>query len=1372
MKVRTAASWVLVFVCLALWPFFAAGQVKNLFFRHLNTNDGLSHNSVYTINEDNNGFIWIGTRSGLNRFDGYSFRIYDNNNSGLRNAYINVIFNDSRGRMWVGTQEGGLSQYNQEFDSFETYISDSKDADSVDRDNIQSIAEDSKGIIWAGTHKDDLYKVDEKNRKLIRIHLPDKLSKEFQIDRVNAMLFENDNQLWLGTLGGLFIYDQLKNEVRPVFSSKGFVNSRILCLFNESEQRIWLGTTTGIIIYNKKSHQVEELNTANSGLTNDQVLDIKRMPDGKMVIATDGGGLTFYNPINGTMTSGKNDPNNPYTLSNNSVYDIFIDKNKGLWVGNYNGGLNYYSPFDWKFIPVKHHVYDDESLSDNHIRTFYEDKEGNIWIGTLGGLNLYNPVTEKFKSYAIGTSDNNVSSTNTVLAIYEDHEGYMWIGTFGNGILILDKKKGTFRKFRHNDDITNSLEKSSIYAISETANNKLCIASLGGVYILDHKTGKLSRYVSSNSKLSNNTVKVSCTDRQGNLWLGTNRGLNRFNPETGEFKLYLHSSSDTSSLGNNRVLSLLEAVDGKIWIGTEGGGVSVLNQETQTFTNISSVNGLPDNVINGIIQDNNLQFWFSTNKGLVQYDPVTKKIKIYTLADGLQGNEFSQKAALKARDGKIYFGGSNGFNAFIPGGLVIENNIPGILLTDLYISNRQVKVGEPGSPINEQLFLLRRLTLNNLQSNFEIHFSALGFVNTGKYKYSCFLKGMDKNWTEYREVNSANYSNLRPGLYTFMVKAMNNDGIISPEPTTIEIRILPPWWKSWWAYTFYLLVIIGSLILFIRINTSWVKVNQQLELERIEKGHIDELNQLKLGFFTNISHEFKTPLTLILGHLDNLKNAGAEKRVETLNNIEKNTKRLLFLINQLLEFRKAESGLMKLRAAKINMVQLLVGIKESFDDLAVKKNIRFGLKVQGIIPEVWIDAEKVEKIFFNLLSNAFKYTEEGGDINIRVSLKKAENGNSTEINPAFVEVVITDTGFGIAPEELGHLFDRFYQLNKKDNADRKIDSSGIGLAYTKRLIDLHHGTITADSEVGKGSSFYVRFPVGKNHLSDSEIKEEVNYQLTMDYQGLSGALAEKRHATDQNPEPEDGMPLMLVVDDNPQICEMIRDSFNSSYKVITSSDGSSGVEKARKYMPDIIISDIMMPGMDGIQFCEKIKKDVLTSHIPIILLTAKSGDENQILGIKTGADAYISKPYNPDLLHVTIENLVNNRRLLRNKFSEHPDFIPAEVVSNKLDEQFLIKIIRLIEDDADSDILDVAKLSREVAMSRSVLYRKLKALTGNSIQDFVRIVKLRKAARILLETDLPITEISFQAGFSNSKHFSTTFKKQFGKTPSEYRLKA
>ncbi len=1342
----------------------ATGQEKGYYFRHLGTNEGLSNNTVYSINEDSLGFIWVGTRSGLNRFDGHTFRIYDTR-SGLKNGLINTIFRDREGRIWVGTQGGGLGLYDYSADRFITYSNVAGDTSSISHDDVQAIAQDSQGGIWTGTHEGDLDRLDVASGRFFRTRLRETAGNGSRIGRINAMVFEHDTLLWLGALDGLYRFNTVNRAVRRVEAAGKPVVSNILCIYSEHGEKLWLGTSKGILIMKKDGSEVVSLNTGNSALTGDLIQSIRPMPDGRIGIATDGGGLCFYDPMTGAITSRMSNPNSQYSLSNNSVYEIFADRYGAIWTGHYNGGLNYYSEYDWKFIPVKHEVNDLESLSDNHVRSFFQDRKGNIWIGTLGGLNFNHAGTDKFKSYTFNRNTLNSLSSNAVLSIWEDTEGSLWIGTFGGGISIFNPGKEVFRKFRHPEDLSGSLEKANIYAMVETQSNKLCIATTGGIYLLDRHSGDLRRFQVSNSKLSNNTVKVLCMDRTGIIWAGTNLGLNRFDPETGDFTVFHHSNTDPSTLSNNRILSITESKDRKLWIGTEGGGVSIFDPSSGRFTFLTTQDGLPDNVVNSVIQDDSGIFWLATNKGLVRWDPGQKKLRVYTMADGLQANEFNQNAAYKARDGRVFFGGINGFNVFMPGNLISNMNPPKVILTELFLGGKAVRPGDEQGPLERQLFLQEEIKLE-YRDGFEIHFTASGVINSGKCQYSWHMKGLDEGWTDFREVHSATFSNLRPGKYTFMVRALNNDGVFSESPATLEIRILPPWYKTWWAFLVYFVVITGLLLLFIRYNISWVRVRNQLILERKEKEQLEELNQLKLGFFTNISHEFKTPLTLILGHLDNLKGTVSGRQAENLQNIEKNAKRLLALINQLLEFRKAESGLMKLHTSKGNIVLLLKGIQESFSEPAIRKGVDFRLEVRGTIPEVWYDSEKMEKIIFNLLSNAFKYVDEGGKIGISV---KASETVSQSFPAGWIEIAVMDNGSGIDPDDLGHLFERFYHGKRKDGDTVITENSGIGLAFSKRLVELHHGEISVSSRPGEGTSFVVRLPVGKDHLRDEEILEAASYELRMDYQGLSGGIGESQVRKSLTAIPDENFPILLVVDDHPMICNMLAEKFRTEYQVILAANGVEGFDKARNSIPDIIISDILMPEMDGIVFCRKIKEDPLTCHIPVVLLTAHSGDDTQLRGLKTGADAYIAKPYNPEILQATVENLIVSRKMLRSRFEKGENFTPSELVSNKLDEQLLTRLISLIENESDDDSVDITRLCREVAMSRSVLYRKLKALTGNSIQDFVRMVKLRKASRLLHDPSLTIADIAFQAGFTNTKHFSTAFRKQFGKTPTEYR---
>ncbi len=1365
LKIRIHVCIVLL---LHIGSLMAFAQERDYFFRHLSSDEGLSHNSVYAILEDDYGFLWVGTRSGMNRYDGNTFRTYDLGNSSLRDAYINTLFKDSQGRFWVGTQEGGAYLYQHEEDDFLPCNFLQNDSSHISISNILCFAEDSKNAIWVGTQGGGLNIFNEEKRDFEPVVYSNPLNSGLNAGRIRNILIESDTLFWLGTLDGLFRFNSLSNSIHPVLFQGRFLSARIQKMFDDGHGTLWLGTDRGLILYQKSGRSLEYLTTENSRLSNDMIVDIVRSPGGEILIATDGGGLNIFNPVSREIVHEISDPNNPNSLSNNSVYKIYFDRYKGLWIGNYAGGLNYSSKFDWKFKPIRHRLNDEQSLTDNHVRSFMQDRAGNIWIGTLGGLNLFDPVSEKFTSYSVNKENSSSLSSNTVLCIHEDSSEMLWLGTYGGGISILDKKRRKFRKFSHPDDKNESLQKASIYSIIEIPGNKMCFTSLGGIYIFDKSSNQLRRYTSTNSTLSNNTVKSACLDQNGILWLGTNRGLNRLDPETEEIRVFVHSPGDSSSLIHNRVLSIYEARDGNVWIGTEGGGICILDPVTESFRFLLRRENLP-NVVYAILQDNTGMFWFSTNKGIVSMAIEESRFRTYSAADGLQGNEFYQNSALRSRDGKIYFGGIDGFNAFYPGDLVINTHPPVVVLTGLSISNRPVAVGEPDGPLIKQLFLTERIRLPHKNSNFSIHFSGLGFINKGKYMYSWKLLGFEPEWTDFADIMQANYANLRPGEYTFMVKAMNSDRIVSEFPTILKIRILPPWWKSWWAFLIYASLILGSFLLFMRYNTAWVQVKHQLILERKGKEQIEELNQMKLRFFTNISHEFKTPLTLILGHLDNLISNTADNQTETLNNIGKNAKRLLLLINQLLEFRKAENGLMKLNASKGNLGVFLRGIGESFEELARSKNITFEYSVSEESHEVWFDAEKMEKVMFNLLSNAFKCTPDGGTI--RLIYKVTTNSCLTESsgNTPNAEISVADTGIGIPEEYIDRIFERFFHSSWKDAPPVKSESSGIGLAFSKRLVELHHGTITVRSLPDIGTTFTVTLPLGKDHLSDEEIKEELMYHFKMDYSALSEKGVYNTPLTDPALLTDDKKPILLIVDDNPDVAQILFDKFKSRFSVLSGSDGREGLELALRYLPDIIISDVMMPVMDGIEFCAKVKENLFTSHIPVILLTAKSGEESQISGLISGADAYIAKPYNPEVLKATVENLLESRKKLRLKFSGKVDYVLSEVTSNKLDEEFLQKIISQIEKESDMESVDVIGLCREIGMSRSALYRKLKALTGSSIQDFVRVVELRKAARMLLDSSLSISEVAFQCGFTNAKHFSTSFRKQFGKTPSDFR---
>ncbi|TFH38621.1 MAG: hybrid sensor histidine kinase/response regulator [Bacteroidia bacterium] len=1358
---------ILIALIIIIVSISASGQEKELLFSHFFTDDGLSHNSVYAINQDTLGFVWIGTRSGLNRFDGNVFKTYDLN-QGLKDVYINSIFRDSEGEIWIGTQEGGLSRYNYLSDSFDSWLISLDDQASLRRNNVLSVAEDNHGRIWVGSHAGELNIFSKQNLSFEKVEIINETYGDGQPDRINQIYFDSDSTAWLGTFHGLYqLWIPDLNKPATVIINR-VLNNWVTSIFRNSDGRLWVGTNSGIFLGNYHDEEFELINTSNSNLSNNMVTDIESFNDGTIIIGTDGGGINIYNVSTGQIEVSDSDPNNQYSLSNNSVYDIFVDRDRSIWVGNYIGGLNYYSSNDWKFTPVRHKLNNPRSLSDNHVRTFCEDSQGNIWMGTLGGLNLYDRKTLAFSSYTFSRSSQNSLSSNTVLSIFEAGENYLWIGTFGGGLNIFDKSQNLFTKFSHPDDQNRSLDRASIYQIADAGKGRIILATLGGIYLVDTVSGRMTRYTSSNSSLSSNTVKALCRDSHGYIWLGTNFGLNRFNPDDGSFVLYIHSTSDPNSLSNNRVLSIVESGDGLIWIGTEGGGVSIFDHLTGKFSAITINEGLSDNVVNAVLQDNNGSYWLSTNKGLVRYNISNEVFSIYTVADGLQGNEFYQNSSLKASDGSLFFGGPYGFNNFDPQLLKISPVPPVIIFTDLSISGRIVRDFNEKSPLNKQL-CLQELLRFPYHSSFEIHFSVPGSPNSNKYQFAYFLEGAGEDWTEFQKAQSANFSNLRPGNYTFFVRAINNDGIISDNLASIRIKILPPWWKTWWVFIIYSFIIGGLLLVLLHLNNSKIIARHELQNEVREREQLESLNQMKLSFFTDISHEFKTPLTLILGHLDNLRTTATHGKGKTLLIIESNARRLLLLINQLLEFRKAESGLMRLNASKGNIMALINTIKESFSDLALRKRIDLKIVAEEPVPDLWFDSEKMEKIVFNILSNAFKYTNEGGSILVEIGKDNHPDERARRGETEYLQIRFMDSGRGIARDEIDYIFDRFNNPVPSTGNSPKPEGSGIGLAFSKRLVELHHGKISVKSEEGKGAEFIISFPLGKDHLADSEIKGDNEYHLKLDYHSIENDSRFDGNDIVNIVPNKRSKPIMLIVDDNPAVCQVITEKFHSGFTVISASDGKAGIQKARLYLPDIVISDIMMPYLDGFEFCNLVKTNMSTSHIPVILLTAKSGEEDQIHGYTTGADAYIAKPYNPELLRATVDNLMNSRKILRKKYIDQANNIPSELFENKLDEEFLRKLVETIESEKFSENLDVATLCNELGMSRSVLYRKIKMLTDNSIQEFVRIVKLRKAARLLLSAGNPISDIAFVSGFSNTKHFSTAFKKLYGKTPSQYR---
>lgn len=1369
--------FIFLFVILFPWKLFASLDKTAYIFRHYDTEQGLSNNWVFSFLEDDQGFIWVGTRDGLNRFDGYDFQVFDETNSGLKGSYIISLHKAANGILWVGTQYSGLYQYSPEGDVFLPFVHNASDSTSISNDQISAIGESSDGMIWVGTYGGGLNSIDPKTLVVKRHDLGSNCM------RIRTLEIDQYENIWIGTSDGLFYFDRrlqiltkIKNEEAENLNSSA---NKILSLHLDILGRLWVGTQgSGLYYFDKESKQLKRLQIATAELRESSIRKINSQADGRILIGTANYGVVIIDPVTSETQYLSYDPDNPNSLINNSVYDILFDRFGSLWIANAAGGVNFYNQFDKKFTTITHIRYNSKSLSNSNARSFYQDKQGRIWIGTRAGVNLELDDNSGFITYKLSSDSNKSDADLVVLSMLEDSKGRFWIGSFSGGAKLLDIETGMVKQFYHPDDKDHLLEQQHVYDILEDNEHNIWMATLGGVYVLDHAERSLLRYTVNNSKIHHNGVKALLKDVEGRVWLGTSQGLNYFDSSKGEFEPYPFYKDGKNSLNNINIFCLFENDNGDIWVGTEGDGINIINFENSSVRNIGLKEGLPDNNINAIEKDNQGNFWISTNKGLSKLNENNSQLITFSREDGLQANEFYPKASLFTKEGEMYFGGSKGMNKFLPSSILINPMIPEVIFTRLYIKNVETRLSQEDTPLVKPISMTKELRLSHKQSNISIHFAGLGYINPEKYEYSYFLDGFEDDWGPYGKQRFATYTNLEKGSYALKVRVRNNDNQYGEDIAELKIIVLPPPWASWWAFLLYYASIIGLLFLFRYYVISWTNVKNELDFEKREKAQIKELNLMKLRFFTNISHEFRTPLTLLRGYIDKLMPSINDRQGSyILERINHNSNHLLSLLNELMEFRKAESGELKLKASEGDIVKYTREIKEEFNELALQHEIDFTFQSQFPKLSAWFDPGKIEKVLYNLISNAFKYTGKGGMIEVVISTSKfsanlglKKFAGTYKKEPEWIEILVSDTGIGIPGKDLNNIFERFFQVNY-DDEETMPKGTGIGLAFSKRLIDLHKGELLVNSQIDKGSKFIVRLPMGSAHLESSEIyiTERERFNLRIDYPTVLIQTFGNENLSELNIERLPGKPLVLIIEDNLQIVNLLKDSISENFNLIFALDGTIGIEMVKEENPSIVITDIMMPGISGIEVCNKLKSNPETSHIPIIILTARNEIESQLEGLNIGADAFLSKPFSTKILVATIDNILLSRDSLHRKYAAIDTIVPSDLTRNKIDEQFLQKVITNIENNlADSD-LDVAKLAIKLGMSRSVLYRKIKAITGNSIQEFILGVKLRKAKYLLINTNKSISEVSYLVGFSNTKHFSTCFKKKFESSPSDFR---
>ncbi len=1313
--------------------------------KSLGIEDGLSQNYITCLIQSSEGFIWIGTRNGLNRYDGYSFERIDINNKKAVSDYIYCLYEDSAKNIWIGTNQGLVLW------DYKTGIIIPVDLGEEQR-QVTTIYEGKNEIIWigtasgilisyhAGSGKMNSYSIsgrtfitsiasDDNNSLFIGFRNAGSahfdLTTHHFILKSTEELFDNHSIIKVLPLssGGLLLASksgvyQMKvnggeekiNEVSlDSHSASQESLSMVIAMEQLNDTIVWLGTDGfGVLSYNLKQETIKPVGFSDQKPVN-AVTSFMQDRYGAIWIGTVNAGIQVYNPHLNVFDHWKYEKGNPTGLSSNSVYALDERKNGDILMGLDGGGLNVYEPGKG----IYHHYFD----SSNELKVLndvFEDRDNNIWLGTYQHGSKCVRLSPKYQIEPFWLPFDLPIQNLTVKCFLEDHLGQLWIGTSGKGLFQVAADRNSFSHFGlkgQSDipDIITTIFEDSAYSI----------------------------------------------------WIGTFNKLLKYSPDKARLEVAL-TESDTLAM---HVTSVVESRKGQIWVGSKSGlwEIDVTREFTTHFT---EADGLPSNEVNALLFDENGYLWIATDRGLSQMNLQTKAFRNFDKDDGISGMEFNEQSALSASDGKFYFGSTNGVYSFYPNRIVKNLSPPEIIFTKLKLFNNELTVNSADGILAKPVNQTDTVTFNSRQNNITIEYVGLNFTNAPKNQYAYMLQGFDNDWFYAGKIRQASYTNLSAGTYTFRVIASNNDGVWNNTGKSLTILILPPWWRTWWALSIF--SIMGLLVVFLinRYILKQVRLKDALKIEKTERANQTKINELKTQFFTNITHEFKTPLTLIMSPLEKILSSMSkgDNRKQQLTSIYNNADRLSRLINQLMDFRKVELGKMRIKVAKYDLIQFLQNITESFEMLTVEKNISFIFHRRPDSLYCWFDADLMEKVIYNLLINALKHTPEYGEIEVVVSRINQSTGSPGNEEAVCIQVI--DNGTGIAKEKQGLIFERFYQIENQFNS-----GSGIGLSLSKSLVEMHHGILSVDSQINVGSAFTIQLPLGNCHFDENEIVED-----NLSVEKIPQAYTMKNMDSSQT----DWMKTLnkqigikkkytiLVVEDDPELRAFIIESMQPYFNVKYAKDGNSGLERAIKEAPDLIISDIMMPGMNGIDFCKKVKSDINISHIPIILLTALNSEDTNIKSLEIGADDYITKPFNVNMLILKVKNLIEIRQSIIKRFKTETAMEPDEIAVTSADELFLQRAIDTVKEHISDSNFKVDQLIEVLGMSRSPFFRKIKALTGLSPSDFIRTIRLKHAAQLLLKSNLNITEVTYDVGFVSPKHFRECFKKQFGQTPSEY----
>lgn len=1340
-KILAVVFIVTVFLCPSLFA-----QTNQLPFEHLTVERGLSQSSVISIAQDSTGFLWFGTKDGLNKYDAQQFEVFRNDsknkNSLSSSQNINALLTDRKGNLWVATQRG-LNLYLPETKSFKRFLHSPRDKSSLSNNTIRCLYEDRDGQIWVGT-ENGLNKLTGKGT-FEHFFTVGAFGDGMVNPVIKAVYQDSKRNIWVGTQSGLAMLTRKegKYKARLFFhketDSYSLPANDITTITEDLNHNLWIGTHfKGLSLYDRNASTFTQFNTSNSGISSNIIRKVIVDRDGLLWIATLNG-ISIYDPVKQQFRNQAYDPEEASSLNQNSIYDIFQDKAGSVWVGTYYGGINVYHPNAVSFKVYKHYAYKN-SLSSNVISALVEDREGNLWIGTEAeGLNYYNQKTGLFRNFKSQDNQNSLSS-NLIKAISIDASGNLWIAAYEGGVDYYDIRKQTFKHYK----ITagKSLVEKRISYLLADAQNRLWVGSRNGLFLLDTAADQFQSLHSGTGKYQIPACSITYLfeDSSQKLWISTELGV-FYLPKGGRQFVKLHFK-ESNFLSHINIIA--QTRSGTMLFGSYNEGMAYYYPDKKRLKLFTTDNGLPSNNITGIIEDNDEQIWVSTDKGIAQIGQ--NQVRLYTRDDGLPGNVFNYHSVLKDRKGNLYFGGYNGLVSFNPEKIVPNIAVPKVVFTNLKLFNQEIAINDESQLLPGSLNSIDKLVLSYQQNVFSIGFSALNFVKSRKNKYAYRLEGLEDSWN-YVDHPTATFNNLPDGTYHLLVKGSNNDGIWSTKPARLKIVIQPPFWRTWWAYMIYLMVIAGILYLVMRF---------MLIKALLKREH--DVHQMKLEFFTNVSHEIRTPLTLILGPLEKLiqenqKDLNVHRQLLV---VSKNAKRLMRLINELMDFRKIESGKKQLNISAGNIVAFAQEIYCSFQPLAAQRAIQYEFKSNQELIEVYFDKDQLEKVIFNLLSNAFKFTPESGKISVEISLQEEH-----------VYIRVKDNGPGIPEENKSKLFTDFYQVV---NHKQRNTGTGIGLALSRSIAKLHQGNLVLEGD-STLTSFCLSLKTGNNHYKSSEINNVLPAEASHWYNPQTEVDTLIYDEVKKKASISGVLPLLLVVDDNEEVKEFIVKTLNPKYQVIAASNGVEALALAFEKIPDVIISDVMMPEMDGFEFCLNIKTDIRTRHIPVVLLTARSSDLHELDGLKNGADIYLTKPFSVEKLHLVTQNLITLHENMRAKFSQQFSLEPSEVEVESSDGEFLNKVLQLIEDNISNSDFTVNVFATEIGMSAPVLYKKINALTGMTVNNFIKSIRLKRALQLFQQNAGNISEVAYMVGFNDAKYFSKEFKKQFGQPASAFQKK-